>query len=250
MGWDIKAVLKKCFSSKWSCAGQRLEPPFLEVLSCPRRQHHEGHQRTACVTGAPDTSTPARGARGDKEGAQEGRVLGGALTPPVGEGACNALVLSAGRGCQPPKSCDAHSFPGSGHRVLPSHRSVGSPGVMTRAEATQCTDWEAVGEQEVALSKPHGPTTMERPPSASLTHAHSPPPQYIRPPLSKESCVERTQERQEAAAQGTWGLSPARNFKTSSEGLPGGAVDQSPPVNAGDTGSIPGLGRAHMLRNH
>lgn len=157
MGWDIKAVLKKCFSSKWSCAGQRLEPPFLEVLSCPRRQHHEGHQRTACVTGAPDTSTPARGARGDKEGAQEGRVLGGALTPPVGEGACNALVLSAGRGCQPPKSCDAHSFPGSGHRVLPSHRSVGSPGVMTRAEATQCTDWEAVGEQEGAQEPSEAP---------------------------------------------------------------------------------------------
>ena len=30
--------------------------------------------------------------------------------------------------------------------------------------------------------------------------------------------------------------------------FPGGAVVKSPPVNAGDTGSIPGPGRSHMLR--
>ena len=29
--------------------------------------------------------------------------------------------------------------------------------------------------------------------------------------------------------------------------FPGGAVDKNPPVNAGDTGSIPGPGRSHML---
>ena len=29
-------------------------------------------------------------------------------------------------------------------------------------------------------------------------------------------------------------------------GLPGGAVDKNPPANAGDTGSIPVLGRSHM----
>ena len=100
--------------------------------------------------------------------------------------------------------------------------------------------------QQTTRPNHHGETTVSKPHACSFPT----PPQYIRPPLSKESCVERTQERQEAAAQGTWGLSPARNFKTSSEGLPGGAVDQSPPVNAGDIGSIPGLGRAHMLRNH
>ena len=30
--------------------------------------------------------------------------------------------------------------------------------------------------------------------------------------------------------------------------VPGGRVDQNPPVNAGDTGSIPGAGRLHILR--
>ena len=30
-------------------------------------------------------------------------------------------------------------------------------------------------------------------------------------------------------------------------GLPWGAVDEGLPANAGDTGSIPGLGRSHVL---
>ena len=34
--------------------------------------------------------------------------------------------------------------------------------------------------------------------------------------------------------------------KIGPEGFPGGAVDQSLPDNAGDTGSIPGLGGSHM----
>ena len=29
--------------------------------------------------------------------------------------------------------------------------------------------------------------------------------------------------------------------------LPGGAVVNNPPANEGDTGSVPGLGRPHML---
>ena len=32
-------------------------------------------------------------------------------------------------------------------------------------------------------------------------------------------------------------------------GFPGGAVVGSPPANAGDTGSSPGLGRSHMPRS-
>ena len=31
--------------------------------------------------------------------------------------------------------------------------------------------------------------------------------------------------------------------------FPGGAVDRNPPANAGDMGSIPGLGRLHMLQS-
>ena len=32
--------------------------------------------------------------------------------------------------------------------------------------------------------------------------------------------------------------------------FPGGAVVKSPPANAGDTGSIPGLGRSNMLQSN
>ena len=32
--------------------------------------------------------------------------------------------------------------------------------------------------------------------------------------------------------------------------FPGGAVVKNLPANAGDTGSIPGLGRSHMLRSN
>ena len=35
-------------------------------------------------------------------------------------------------------------------------------------------------------------------------------------------------------------------FKNLIEGFPGGTVVESLPVNAGDTGSSPGLGRSHM----
>ena len=34
------------------------------------------------------------------------------------------------------------------------------------------------------------------------------------------------------------------------EGFPGGAVVESLPASAGDTGSGPGLGRSHMLRSN
>ena len=37
--------------------------------------------------------------------------------------------------------------------------------------------------------------------------------------------------------------------KTSSRGFPGGAVVESLPANAGDTGSSPGLGRSHVPRS-
>ena len=38
-------------------------------------------------------------------------------------------------------------------------------------------------------------------------------------------------------------------IKMSFLGFPGGAVVESLPANAGDTGSSPGLGRSHMLRS-
>ena len=34
------------------------------------------------------------------------------------------------------------------------------------------------------------------------------------------------------------------------QGFPGGAVVESPPAGAGETGSSPGLGGSHMLRSN
>ena len=39
------------------------------------------------------------------------------------------------------------------------------------------------------------------------------------------------------------------SFKDALKGLPGGAVVESLPANAGDTGSSPGLGGSHMPRS-
>ena len=45
-----------------------------------------------------------------------------------------------------------------------------------------------------------------------------------------------------------------KNWNTPKENLdrdsPGGAVVKNPPVNAGDMGSSPGLGRSHMPRSN
>ena len=39
-------------------------------------------------------------------------------------------------------------------------------------------------------------------------------------------------------------------YKLSLRDFRGGTVVENPPANAGDTGSIPGLGRSHMLRSN
>ena len=38
--------------------------------------------------------------------------------------------------------------------------------------------------------------------------------------------------------------------ESSHRGFPGGAVVENLPINAGDTGSSPGLGRSHMPRSN
>ena len=40
---------------------------------------------------------------------------------------------------------------------------------------------------------------------------------------------------------------PEKEFRV---GFPGGTVVKNLPANAGDTGSIPGLGRSHMARSN
>ena len=39
-------------------------------------------------------------------------------------------------------------------------------------------------------------------------------------------------------------------FKSQERGFPGGAVVKNPPANAGDMGSVPGLGRSHMPQSN
>ena len=39
-------------------------------------------------------------------------------------------------------------------------------------------------------------------------------------------------------------------MKTQGWAFPGGPVVKNPPANAGDTGSIPGQGRSHMLQDN
>ena len=43
-------------------------------------------------------------------------------------------------------------------------------------------------------------------------------------------------------------IPPLRNY--ANQGFPGGSVIKNPPINAGDTGSIPGPGRSHMPRSN
>ena len=45
-------------------------------------------------------------------------------------------------------------------------------------------------------------------------------------------------------------LDKLRKIKIISRDLPGGAVVKDLPANAGDTGSIPGPGRSHMLQSN
>ena len=40
------------------------------------------------------------------------------------------------------------------------------------------------------------------------------------------------------------------SFKDELLDFPGGSVVKNPPVNAGDTGSIPGLGRSHISQSN
>ena len=51
----------------------------------------------------------------------------------------------------------------------------------------------------------------------------------------------------------SWSLYSSREDKTNNNNnrdFPGGAVVKNPPANAGDTGSIPGLGRSHMPQSN
>ena len=41
-----------------------------------------------------------------------------------------------------------------------------------------------------------------------------------------------------------------QKLKNDVRGFPGGSVVQNLPANAGDTGSIPDLGRSHMMRSN
>ena len=61
-------------------------------------------------------------------------------------------------------------------------------------------------------------------------------------------------DREAPLAWLVWGMRPRgwawRHKSLSPRGFPGGAVVESLPANAGDTGSSPGLGRSHMPRSN
>ena len=40
------------------------------------------------------------------------------------------------------------------------------------------------------------------------------------------------------------------NSEVQGQGFPGGSVVKNPPANAGDPGSIPALGRSHMVQSN
>ena len=43
---------------------------------------------------------------------------------------------------------------------------------------------------------------------------------------------------------------PLKTKSQAQQDFPGGAVVKNPPASAGDMGSIPGLGRSHMLQSN
>ena len=56
----------------------------------------------------------------------------------------------------------------------------------------------------------------------------------------------KTQQSQKKNVVGEGG----GQIKEKPQEFPGGAVDKNPPANAGDMGSIPGLGGFHMPQNN
>ena len=51
-------------------------------------------------------------------------------------------------------------------------------------------------------------------------------------------------------ALNSYTLNVHRTTTTTKRGFPGGTVVKNPAANAGDMGSIPGLGRSHMSRSN
>ena len=58
-----------------------------------------------------------------------------------------------------------------------------------------------------------------------------------------KSLLHRPNSRSEMAEE-------SENFKRNQQGFPGGSMVKNPPAKAGDTGSIPGPGRSHMLQDN
>ena len=66
--------------------------------------------------------------------------------------------------------------------------------------------------------------------------------------VAKDPCVVEEQEWKAQNIQPCTSLGV--RAKNLGEGFPGGTVDKNLPVNAGDTGSVPGPGRSHMPRSN
>ena len=64
-------------------------------------------------------------------------------------------------------------------------------------------------------------------------------------PSSGQEEKDNTTESPKKVVRTKWQILIIRS--PASGDVPGGAVVKNPPANAGDTGSIPGLGRSHIL---
>ena len=127
----------------------------------------------------------------------------------------------------------------------------------SRAQPYNAPGWEAVDEQEGAQEAEQTPpqqTTWpdrHRETTVSKPQARSPP----TPPSTQDHHLRKALCRKDTAETGSTssrdvGSQPGKKPQKILGGPRGGAVDESPPVNAGDTGSSPGLGRSHVLQSH
>ena len=65
------------------------------------------------------------------------------------------------------------------------------------------------------------------------------------PERNREDKTGTTKDQQREPTSSKWHLF----LKTNLRGFPGGSVVKNPPANAGNTGSVPGAGKSHMLQS-
>lgn len=234
----------------------------MEVLPLPS-QAAPPRASNDCVTGAPRHLDSTQGC------SEEPRKGHRRAHPPRGPDS-----KGGGRGARHPGAQRRAGVPATGRAVTPSaSRAVitqvppsqerREPGGddASRAQPHNSRGWEAVDEQEGAqevernpplppqqTTRPdrHGETTVSKP---QVRSPPTPPSTQDHHHLRKALCEEDTAETGSISSRDV-GSQPGKKPQKILRGPQAGTVDESPPVNAGDTGSSPGLGRSHLLQSH